>query len=470
MRTRSQSRNSNRQQQQVNPTFVEPFNLVEPIENQAPPVVTMDDTRTMAQLLEAPTVGYEDAIVVPEITADNFELKHGLLTLVQNKQFFGHDKEDPHAHIRYFNKITSTMKFPNVPTTPPYTPQHNKVFERRNHTLLDMVRSMMNLTTLSLSFWGYALESATHILNMVPTKKVDKTPYELWYGKVPNLSYLKILRCEALVKRDMPDKLQQRSIKYVEFLEKDLISQDVEGFKLPQEEVIPVRRSARTHRAPNRLCLNVEVDEHSLGDLNKPTNYKAAMLDPESNKWLDAMNVEILQSVKSYLGKYFAIKDLEEAAFILGIKIYRDRSKQLFGLSQSAYMDKILKRYSIDNSKRGNIPMQERLDLNKTQGASTPREVKRMKNVSYPLDVGSIMYAVRCIRPDVAFAQNITSHFQQNPGEPHWTAVKTILKYLRYTKDMLLVYGGNPEAETSSGLLSLDVRFETDRDDIKSQT
>ncbi|GJT87370.1 hypothetical protein Tco_1069087 [Tanacetum coccineum] len=110
MRTRSQSRNSNRQQQQVNPTFVEPFNLIEPI-----PVVTMDDNRTMAQLLEAPTVGYEDAIVVPEITADNFELKHGLLTLVQNKQFFGHDKEDPHAHIRYFNKITSTMKFPNVP-------------------------------------------------------------------------------------------------------------------------------------------------------------------------------------------------------------------------------------------------------------------------------------------------------------------------------------------------------------------
>nr|GEV10840.1 hypothetical protein [Tanacetum cinerariifolium] len=61
--------------------------------------------------------GYEDAIVVPAITADNFELKHGLLTLVQNKQFFGHDKEDPHAHIRYFNKITSTLKFLNVPNT-----------------------------------------------------------------------------------------------------------------------------------------------------------------------------------------------------------------------------------------------------------------------------------------------------------------------------------------------------------------
>ncbi|GKA74670.1 reverse transcriptase domain-containing protein [Tanacetum coccineum] len=111
MRTRSQSRN--RQQQQVPPTFVEPFDLEEPINNQDPPIVTMADNRTMAQLLQAPTEGYEDAIVVPAITAENFELKHGLLTLVQNKQFLELDKEDPHAHIRYFTNL-STMKF----TTP----------------------------------------------------------------------------------------------------------------------------------------------------------------------------------------------------------------------------------------------------------------------------------------------------------------------------------------------------------------
>ncbi|GJT59246.1 reverse transcriptase domain-containing protein [Tanacetum coccineum] len=116
MHTRSQSRNLHNQQHQAPPPVVEQFNLEEPIEN-PDPLAPMDDTRTMAQLLEAPTAGYEDAIVVPEITADNFELKHGLLNLVQNKQFFGHDKEDPHAHIRYFNKITSTMKFPNVPST-----------------------------------------------------------------------------------------------------------------------------------------------------------------------------------------------------------------------------------------------------------------------------------------------------------------------------------------------------------------
>nr|GEX03676.1 hypothetical protein [Tanacetum cinerariifolium] len=87
------------------------------LDDLSPPVVTMADQRTMAQLLQAPTEGYEDAIVFPEITADNFELKHGLLTLGQNKQFFRHDKEDSHAHVRYFNKITFTLKFLNVPNT-----------------------------------------------------------------------------------------------------------------------------------------------------------------------------------------------------------------------------------------------------------------------------------------------------------------------------------------------------------------
>nr|GEV37045.1 reverse transcriptase domain-containing protein [Tanacetum cinerariifolium] len=90
---------------------IEDFN----IEEISPPIVTMADQRTMAQLLQAPTEGYEDAIVVRAITA--FELKHSLITLVHNKQFFGHDKQDPHAHVRYFNKITSTLKFQNVPNT-----------------------------------------------------------------------------------------------------------------------------------------------------------------------------------------------------------------------------------------------------------------------------------------------------------------------------------------------------------------
>ncbi|GJX56879.1 reverse transcriptase domain-containing protein [Tanacetum coccineum] len=81
------------------------------------PVVTMADQRTMAELLRAPTEGYAEAIVVPPILAEHFELKHSLINLVTSKQFFGFEKEDPHAHIRYFNKITSTLKYKDVPET-----------------------------------------------------------------------------------------------------------------------------------------------------------------------------------------------------------------------------------------------------------------------------------------------------------------------------------------------------------------
>ncbi|GKG31439.1 retrovirus-related pol polyprotein from transposon TNT 1-94, partial [Tanacetum coccineum] len=97
----------------------------------------------------------------------------------------------------------------------PYTPKHKGVSERRNQSLLDMVRSMMNLTTLPNSFWGYALKSAARILNMVPTKKVDRTPYKKWRNKAPKLSYLRVWSCEAYVKRDMPDKLDSRFIKCI---------------------------------------------------------------------------------------------------------------------------------------------------------------------------------------------------------------------------------------------------------------
>ncbi|GKB06870.1 hypothetical protein Tco_0835103 [Tanacetum coccineum] len=118
MRTRSSSnlivessttpkrRNHRRSKQRV-----EPFSLKETS------VVTMVDQRTMAELLQAPTEGYGDAIFIPAILAENFELKYGLLNLVTSKQFYGFEKEDPYAHIHWFNKITSTIKYKDVPNS-----------------------------------------------------------------------------------------------------------------------------------------------------------------------------------------------------------------------------------------------------------------------------------------------------------------------------------------------------------------
>jgi len=68
-------------------------------------------------------------------------------------------------------------------------------------------------------------------------------------------------------------------------------------------------------------------------------------------------DIVILQSVKTSLNNSFSMKDLGEVAYILGIKIYRDWSKRLIGLSQDTHIDKVLKWFNMEQSKRGFLPM-----------------------------------------------------------------------------------------------------------------
>ena len=130
-------------------------------------------------------------------------------------------------------------------------------------------------------------------------------------------------------------------------------------------------------------------------------------------------DIPTLQEVKSWLGKCFAMKDLGEAAYILGIRILRDRSKRLIGLSQSTYLDKVLKRFSMQDSKKGELPIQSNTRLSKTQSPSTEAEIAEMSRTPYASAVGSIMYAMTCTRPDVAFALSMVSRYQANPGKAH---------------------------------------------------
>ncbi|GJY58036.1 zinc finger, CCHC-type containing protein [Tanacetum coccineum] len=477
------------------------------------------------------------------------------------------------------------------------------------------------------SFWDYALETAARILNMVLTKKVEKT----------QLSYLKVWGCEALVKQDTltkPGKLKPRSIKCIfigypkemmgysfyyppenkvlvarnaEFLENSLITQEASGsledlesiqeedthpsidtslnheeddleIDEPQSNIIPICRSTRTHNAPNRICLYIDAEEHELGDLGEPANYKAALLDPESDKWFDAMNVEMqsmkdkevwdlfnlppngktvgskwlfkkktdmdgavhtykarlmvngytqtlgidyeetfypivdnrairiliavtayydyeiwqmdvktaflngylsnevyleqpegfvnpkypnqrfddeikkfgfsqnadepcvylkasgsnvtflilyvddilimgnsipmLQDVKSYLGKCFAMKDLGEAAYILGIKIYRDRSRRLIGLCQSAYIEKIFKADSHRNSNVEYTPCKDKLRLSNLKVPYTAELKAHCKCSIWPR-LGVLLLCCEMYSPDVAFAQTYIADFNR---------------------------------------------------------
>ena len=102
----------------------------------------------------------------------------------------------------------------------------------------------------------------------------------------------------------------------------------------------------------------------------------------------------MLKDVKTWLGKCFAMKDLGEAAYILGIKIYRDRSKRLLGLSQSTYIDKVIRRFSMQDSKRGLLPMAHGTVISSKQCPSTNEEKKKMEGVPYASAIDSIMYAM----------------------------------------------------------------------------
>ena len=158
------------------------------------------------------------------------------------------------------------------------------------------------------------------------------------------------------------------------------------------------------------------------------------------------------------------MKDLGEASYILDLKIYRDRSKKMLGLSQSRYIDLMLKRFYMEESKRGYLPIGHGIQLSKKISPKTPEERNRMSSIPYASAVGSIMYAMLCTRPDVAYALGIVSRFQADLREDHQKAVEKILKYLRKTRDIFLIYSESNlklEGYTNSN-------FQSDSDDSKS--
>ncbi len=130
-------------------------------------------------------------------------------------------------------------------------------------------------------------------------------------------------------------------------------------------------------------------------------------------------DTEFLNSIKGYLNKNFSMKDLGEAAYILGIKIYRDRSRCLIGLSQSTYLDKVLKKFKMDQAKKGFFPVLQGVKLSQTQCPTTTEDREKTKVIPYALAIGSIMYAMLCTRPNVCLAISIARRYQSNPGVEH---------------------------------------------------
>jgi hypothetical protein len=566
--------------------------------------------------------------------------------------------------------------------TPPGTPQLNGVAERRNRTLLDMVRSMMSISELPISFWGYALETSVYILNRIPTKSVPKTPYEMWTSKKPSLNHFKIWGCPTHVKKFNVDKLESKTEKCLfvgypkmssgfyfynpsekkvfvsrnaTFLEEEYsLSEGKSKIVLNEQLAEPIteadennreqitaptdesesfktqepRRSKRDIRPPARYTLINEIYQmQSEGLDDDPFTYDEAINDKDATQWKMAMESEIdsmsvngvwtlvdlpegikpignrwvfkrkrgptgkvetfkarlvakgytqksgidyeetfspvamlksirillsiaahfdyeiwqmdvktaflngyiqeeiymeqpqgfispenkskvcklmksiyglkqasrcwnirfdelikafgfsqnmdepcvykkisgsivlflilyvddilligndigaMSSVKIWLSNQFSIKDLGEASYILGIKLFRDRKKRFLGLSQVHYIDRILAKFSMQYAKKGFLPFRHNMHLSKSMSPKTQEEMDRMRNCPYVSAIGSLMYAMLCTRPDICYAVSVVSRYQSNHDLEHWTTVKHILKYLIRTKYYFLVFG-----------------------------
>ena len=599
--------------------------------------------------------------------------------------------------------------------TAPGTPQQNDVAERRNRTMLDMVRFMMSYSSLPLSFRGYALQTTVYILNVVPSKSIQHTPLKLWNGRKPSLRHIRIWGCTTHVLKGKTGKLEPRIevclfVGYPKgtrgglfyspqdkkvfvssnatFLENDymanfkprsrVVLEELQSDQIrprpvtvtgernkettnPIQDVIAPRRSERVSKQPIRYTgageANVVVTDTSDDDplsykhaMDDPLSYKHAMDDPDKDKWLTAMEQEmesmysnsiwelvdlpesvrpigckwiykkkrgvdgkvetfkarlvakgytqkegvdyeetfspvamlksirillsiaaaldyeiwkmdvktaflngylderiymmqpegfivegqeqkvckllrsiyglkqasrswnlrfdetiktfgfeqsvdepcvykyiketkvvflvlyvddilligndigLLSDVKKWLVEKFQMKDLGQESYVLRIQIIRDRKNRLLALSQASYIDKVLARFSMQNSKKGKLPTRHGIVLSKEQCPTTPQEEEDMRRVPYASVVGNLMYAMLCTRPDICYAIGIVSRYQSNPGLAHWIEVKHILKYLRRTRNYMLIYSGadlNPIGYT-------DFDFMSDKDSRKS--
>ena len=156
-------------------------------------------------------------------------------------------------------------------------------------------------------------------------------------------------------------------------------------------------------------------------------------------------DIQKIESHKKDLSKCFAMKDLGSAKQILGMRITRDRKNGKLWLSQQRYIEKVLERFNMSNSKSVSTLLAGHFKLSSQQCPTSEKEKEEMKKIHYASAVGNLMYAMVCTRPDIAHAVGVVSHFLSNLGKEHWQAVNWIFMYLRGTSRICLCFGsGQP--------------------------
>jgi hypothetical protein len=174
--------------------------------------------------------------------------------------------------------------------------------------------------------------------------------------------------------------------------------------------------------------------------------------------------------IKSQLKLEFDMKDMGVARKILGMEISRDRKEGKLWLSQENYVLKVLERFNMKEARPVSTPLAGHFKLSSEQCPKSPEEKEEMSRVPYASAVGSLMYAMVCTRPDLAHAVSLVSRFMSDPGKQHWEAVKWILRYLRGTAKVGLLFQGLEEGEPKVLQGYVDADYAGDLDQRRSIT
>src|SRR5256886_15915939 len=128
---------------------------------------------------------------------------------------------------------------------------------------------------------------------------------------------------------------------------------------------------------------------------------------------------KLVEDIKVWISSQFDMKDMGEAAYVLGVKILRDRSRRALGLSQETYVCKVLERFNMSKAKPIDTSVIKNHGLNLKDCTKTPASKAKMASVPYASAIGSLMYAMMCTRPNLAYVVGLLSRFQSDPGIPH---------------------------------------------------
>lgn len=174
---------------------------------------------------------------------------------------------------------------------------------------------------------------------------------------------------------------------------------------------------------------------------------KAGLNGPVVSTFVDDIKIMapkgsgMTQRVKAELAAAFSMVDMGPISFYLGLKVQRDRENRTIKLSQPAYIDKVLTRFHLDNANAVNAPMKETaLFQPRIEGQASATEREKYQGMT-----GSIMFSMVETMPDIAFATSVANRFAKNPGHQHTEAVKTILRYLKGSRERGITYGGQEE-------------------------